>query len=761
MKKRAYFLTLLALAITLTSCLSNPVATETPTASEPPGLTPTPLMQAPGGDGPLAALSIDSLLGYVEALAAIQPYSGWRNSATTGEQEAVDYVGGVLDSFTRLKEMGMTVEQEDFNVYMASEIWQAQLRMQVDGQEYVVPVNPPRGPRDDTRIAASFDSDGVLGDRDPDPLTLSGQALLVDSENGLSSLSAAQARDRILFVDYALVDQTLLGKPEAQWRAQQLVRAGAMALVLVTRWSPKPGESHGAFAYDVNNFDLVNDNGTPIVVARLEDMADAGIEALGDLTRVTEATVTVDTDVISPAPSRSLVAMIPGRDDSQAVIVGAHIDSPNGPGALDDASGSAILLEVARVLDQTSYQPDVTICLAWFGSEELYLYGSSEFAARHQDLLDRTIAMLQIDMLSRPLDGLTGIMGFDYWSYSLYGDTSYPFVELLEEEAAKLGIPTQASDSATPVSDNSVFSGFDVPNANLIYWVMGEASAGGIHNAAAIHCPYDTPERVRESSQVFLSMAQLALSTVIDLGERKPELRTMPTDQGRAVFVATQTEPTYMGPSGFTDLSMALEFTGLDVDLVPYGATLSAEDLEGARVAFALPVIDYPSQEARSVDWYDVAWTAGEIEILRQYVEDGGLLVIVNSGHRLKGGYPAMDENEDWSDMNALAGVFGITFRDGTVPGGLASPGPDDHPLLQGVEVIGLAESNAVLFNYEDGQTLAQAQGEPVMALVPYGDAGGEVLVIGDANILRTQWSGESPRNLQFWLNLAEYGLER
>jgi hypothetical protein len=34
----------------------------------------------------------------------------------------------------------------------------------------------------------------------------------------------------------------------------------------------------------------------------------------------------------------NLVARIPGLDRSRAAILGAHIDSPNSPGALDDGS---------------------------------------------------------------------------------------------------------------------------------------------------------------------------------------------------------------------------------------------------------------------------------------------------------------------------------------------------------------------------------------------------------------------------------------
>jgi hypothetical protein len=402
----------------------------------------------------------------------------------------------------------------------------------------------------------------------------------------------------------------------------------------------------------------------------------------------------------------------------------------------------------------------VTTYLVWFGSEELFLYGSNTFAARHQELLDRTIAMLQIDCLTRPLEGLTGTTRFAYWSYARYGDPSYPFSDFLEEEAEDLGILAYGVDELGVVSDNSPFSGFDVPNADLIHWVVEEAEAGGIHNAGVVHAPYDTPERVIEESDAFMQMAQIALRAVIGLGEGRPQLRTTsPDDEGRAVFVGTQTEPVYMSPSGLADFAMAFEISGLDVDLIPYGDTLSVEDLEGASVVFALPTIDYPCEEAGSLASYDVGWTSEEIDILREYVENGGLLVVVNSRHRLKYGYHPLDENEDWADMNPLTEVFGITFRDSTTQGELASPSA--HPLVRGLRDISLAGSNGVLFSYERGETLADMQGHPVMALVPYGDAGGEVLVMADLGVLGAGWGEEMIHNLQLWLNLAEYARDR
>lgn len=762
--RKALLPLVLGLALAITSCLPSTIPQAVPTP--PPQVPPTPTLRPSPAQTPTAtadhlvgALTLDSLLRYVKAFSDIQPYSGWRNSATSGELEAVEYVADVLGSFTKLTAQGMTVEQEEFNVFLATEVWDAGLQLYTDDDHYDIPVNAPRGPRDDPILAASFDSDGHPGDQARDPLEVTGPLLVLGSEHEILTLSGEEAEGKVVFLDYALVDTTLHGMAQAESRAARVIEARPAAVVLVTSWSPRVGESHGCFAYEGGVFSTVNDNRTPVVVARLEDMANAGIDELADLEKAAQATVLVDTDVLSPALSRNLVAMIPGRDSSRAVILGAHIDSPNNPGALDDGSGSATLLEIARVLDQTGYVPGVTTYLVWFGSEELYLYGSNAFVARHQELLDRSIAMIQIDCLTRPLDGLEGAVAVTYWSYGRYGTPAYPLNGFLVETAADLNIEAHGEDELGPTSDNTPFSGFDVPNGNLIYWVLDEAQAGGIHNAGFLHSPYDTPERVGESSGALMDMARLALGALVRLGEEKPELRPTETDRARAVFVGTQTEPTYMGPSALTDFAMALEHSGLDVDLIPFGASLSPDDLEGAALVVALPTIDYPSRKAGSVSQYDVAWTQQEVETLREYVVDGGLLLIPNSRHRLKYGYPPFEENEDWSDMNALAQVFGVTFYDGATWGEIGQPG--DHPLVQGLETLRLAESNGVPFTCERGESLAYMYGDPVMALVPYGDLGGEVLVIGDLGILRSNWYPDTSRNLQLWVNLARYALDR
>lgn len=735
----------------------SPQAVVTPQAAERMTPLPSPVIQ-PGEV--MAVLSLDSMMGYLEALTEIEPYSGWRNSATIGEKRAVDYVASILDSFENLEAMGMTVEEEDFRVFMATEIWQAGLRITVEGEEYDVPANAPRGPRDDTEIARSFDSDGALTDLEPNPLRKEGGVRYIGAVSEINSLQAGSAKDAILLVDYALVDRSLLSRNEAGRRASLLIRSQPLALVLVTSWSPNPGESHGAFAGDVNAFSWVNDNHTPILVTRLEEYAPAGVTGMEELARIEKAIAVVDTDVVSPGQSRNLVAMIPGRDDTAALIFGAHIDSPNSPGAMDDGSGSAILLEMARVLNETGYQPGVTTYLVWFGSEELGLYGSQTFAARRQELLDKAIAMIQIDCLTRPLDGLTGILVFSYWSYGEYGHPSYPLATFLEEQAFVLGISAWSHEEPGVSSDNSSFQGFGVPNIDIIRWVVEEESVGGIHSAGVIHAPYDDMERGREGQEAFFQMAQIAMWSLVSLGEERPDLRPTQKKVGRVVFVGTHTEVTGMTPAAPTAFAMALEYMGLDVDLIPYGATFAASDLSDAHMVIVLPSIDYPSEAAGSIDWYDVEWRGEEVEVLRQYVEEGGLLVLTNSAHRLRYFYYGpFEENEDWPDMNDLAQAFGVEF----VPGEISLESAEllTHPLTEGLSRLRLTGRNGVPFTYRSGQDLARAGEKPVVVLIPFGDQEGEVLVVGDLGIFDRQRDEWQAANLDFWLNLAEYAQER
>ncbi|MBN1148937.1 MAG: M28 family peptidase [Anaerolineales bacterium] len=735
------------------------------TQSEPPA-QPTrsaeavrPAIPAGGSNDPYELISQEMMFAYMQDLSAIQPYSGWRNSASTGEAEGLDYIAGRLGEFTYLAELGMQLERQEFRVFMGTETWETRLHLSIDNQQYEAPASSLRGPRDEIELALQFDSDGALNDSEHNPVVVEGEIALVRSDQEIFRLKPADVAGKIVFLDYAVIDRVVAGSTrQAASLAYELLEKRPAGLVLVTQNSFKVDESHGFGVADVSALNWVSNLApTPVIYTRLEDLASAGLYDWDDLGKIQSARLTWDVDIFSPATSGNLVARIPGVDSSRAVILGAHVDSPNNPGAMDDGSGCVVLLETVRVLEAARLQPQVDLYLAWFGSEEIGLYGSAHFAATHQELLDRSIGMLQIDDLTRPLDGLPATLNLAGWSYWHLGDERLPWAEYLAQAGAQHGIDVFPVDTPRIYSDNSVFSGFDLPNADLVYADDAAFEAtGSWHHAAHVHDPYDTVETARPMGGVLEEMARLTLAAALETGQSTRSLRVAPQPELRALFVASHSESIHMNPAALIDLGMALAWEGFDVDMIPYGQALTSDDLAGADLVFALPVHDYPNPET-APDAYDEAWLPEEAAVLEAYVADGGLLVLANSAHRLKYYNAILDGNEDWADANDLARAFGVAFQAGTMDIDKAAV-DSDHPLMQGITSLALAPSNGVPFEIQDGQVLARARNWPLVALIDYGAAPGQVVVLADLGLLGDDGS---LLNLQFWLNLARYARDR
>lgn len=82
-----------------------------------------------------------------------------------------------------------------------------------------------------------------------------------------------------------------------------------------------------------------------------------------------------------------VVAEIPGTDKNlkdQLVIIGGHLDSWHGAtGATDNAAGSAVMMEVMRILKAVNFKPRRTIRIALWSSEEQGLFGSRNYVLNH------------------------------------------------------------------------------------------------------------------------------------------------------------------------------------------------------------------------------------------------------------------------------------------------------------------------------------------------------------------------------------------
>jgi hypothetical protein len=99
----------------------------------------------------------------------------------------------------------------------------------------------------------------------------------------------------------------------------------------------------------------------------------------------------------------NVVATIPGKDEQQ-IILCAHYDATSEiegsytPGADDNASGCAAVIEAARIF--SAYEWQHTIRLVLFSGEEQGLWGSEYYAKDAVQKKDDIIAVLDMDMIA-------------------------------------------------------------------------------------------------------------------------------------------------------------------------------------------------------------------------------------------------------------------------------------------------------------------------------------------------------------------------
>jgi aminopeptidase YwaD len=128
--------------------------------------------------------------------------------------------------------------------------------------------------------------------------------------------------------------------------------------------------------------------------------------------------------------ARTVIGLLPGTDPAlrgQAIVIGAHYDhlgrggetsmAPDQvgrvhPGADDNASGTAVVLALARAFAAAGGAPRTLVFVA-FSGEELGLFGSAEYVRHPPVPIDKTVLMVNLDMIGRLRDGRLYVGGVD------------------------------------------------------------------------------------------------------------------------------------------------------------------------------------------------------------------------------------------------------------------------------------------------------------------------------------------------------------
>lgn len=205
-------------------------------------------------------------------------------------------------------------------------------------------------------------------------------------------------------------------------------------------------------------------------------------------------------DGTKPIWGMNVGALLEGSDPKlkdEIVILGVHYDhlgEHNGkiyPGADDNASSVAMMLEVARQLSSETTRPSRSVAFVGFDLEENLLWGSRWFAGHPPWKLERVKLFITADLLGRSLGDLpfpaVFVMGGEY------GTGLTPLLKQLDPppglELARLG-----ADLVGTRSDYGPFRDEQVP---FLFFSTGEHPD--------YHTPRDTPDRLNYEKLAAIS----------------------------------------------------------------------------------------------------------------------------------------------------------------------------------------------------------------------------------------------------------------
>ena len=117
---------------------------------------------------------------------------------------------------------------------------------------------------------------------------------------------------------------------------------------------------------------------------------------------------------------RNIVGHLAAQRGASLIILGAHLDSVAGtPGADDNASGVAVLLEAARVLSR--FKPRSQLLFCAFNLEELNMIGSTHFAKKLKAARAKVDGMISLEMVGYT-DSKAGSQNYPFGLKAFYPD---------------------------------------------------------------------------------------------------------------------------------------------------------------------------------------------------------------------------------------------------------------------------------------------------------------------------------------------------
>ena len=234
--------------------------------------------------------------------------------------------------------------------------------------------------------------------------------------------------------------------------------------------------------------------------------------------------------------THNIIAVLPGKDKrlkNEYIVVGSHYDHlgmggqnsgsrrPDTlgvhPGADDNASGDAVVLELAKFFKKVRAKR--SIIFAFFGAEEQGLVGSKAFLEWMKQNDDKRInlpkdkngivAMVNLDMVGRMRDQAMSVSGTG---------TSSTFKEMVEQVAEQTHLNISCTPDGYGPSDQASFVAVDIP-------VLFLTTGGHME----YHTPDDVPSTLNyDGMQQTLEFSQELITQLANMPET-PDYISVPS----------------------------------------------------------------------------------------------------------------------------------------------------------------------------------------------------------------------------------------
>jgi aminopeptidase N len=314
-----------------------------------------------------------------------------------------------------------------------------------------------------------------------------------------------------------------------------------------------------------------------------EQFKQAGLAGGGDAGSYFQSWEEADGPDGAPVSLQNVIGVLPGTNTdwrAQSVILGAHLDhlgfgwpdvhaGDEGkihPGADDNASGIAVLLELATLLG-AQLEPERTIIFVAFSGEEWDLRGSRHYVENMQRWpVSSAMAMINLDTIGRLNDRKLTIFGTG---------SATEWVHIVRGIGFTTGVEAKSVADDLGGSDQKSFLDAGLPAIQLF--------SGGHED---YHRPADTVDKIditgmikaaifARETIVYLSDREDPLTSTLSTGDAAPQRSPAPTG-GRKVSLGTMPDFGFPGP-------------GVKVDSVREG---SAADQAGLLAGDKIVAID-------------------------------------------------------------------------------------------------------------------------------------------------------------------------